>query len=177
MIVSEAARLVDEVGRDGLTLTELAKRFGVAQPSLYKHVDGIEGLHRLLTVKVLRDVGDTLRRAVSGRAGPDALQGVAQAYRAYASNNPGCYTYILRAPVAADDDLEAAAAEVLSVLYDVFAGYGISGDDAVDAARYVRSTLHGFVSLELSGGFAMPRSVDSSYERIVSATSRALAGW
>ncbi len=84
VIVTEAARLVDEGGRDRITLAELAKRFGVAQPSLYKHVTGLEGLHRLLAVKVTREVADTLRRAGTGKAGPDALRAIAKAYRDYA---------------------------------------------------------------------------------------------
>lgn len=177
VIVSEAARLADEVGRDRLTLAELAKRFGVAQPSLYKHVNGLDGLHGLLALKVLREVGDTLRRAGTGKAGSDALSAVAKAYRDYALAHPGCYDYILRAPARGDDDLEAAATEILSVLYDVFAGYGIAGNSAVDAARFVRSMLHGFVSLELGGGFEMPRSVDKSFQRLIAATDQALAGW
>ena len=42
------------------------------------------------------------------------------------------------------------------MLLDVLAGYGIAGeDDAVDAARFVRSTLHGFVGARVGGGFAM----------------------
>jgi AcrR family transcriptional regulator len=177
VVVDEAARLVDEVGRDRLTLAALAKRFGVAQPSLYKHVDGLDGLHGLLAVKVLREVGESLRRAGTGKAGPDALRAVATAYRDYALGHPGCYTYVLRAPAPGDDDLEAAATEILSVLNDVFAGYGITGDVAIDAARFVRSTLHGFVSLELGGGFGMPRSVDHSFQRLVAATDQALAAW
>ena len=68
-----------------------------------------------------------------------------------------------------------AAAEILSVFDDVFAGYGITGADAIDAARFVRSTLHGFVSLELGGGFGMPQSVDASFQRLVAATNLALA--
>lgn len=177
VIVSEAARLADEVGRDRLTLAELAKRFGVAQPSLYKHVDGLDGLQGLLAVKVLREVGDTLRRAGTGKAGSDALRAVAKAYRGYALAHPGCYDYILRAPAPGDDDLEAAAAEILSVLDDVFAGYGITGNRAIDAARFVRSTLHGFVSLELGGGFELRRSVDRSFQRLIAATDQALTGW
>jgi AcrR family transcriptional regulator len=177
VVVSAAATLVDEVGRDRLTLAELAKRFGVTQPSLYKHVDGLDSLEGLLAVKVLREVGDALRRAATGRAGPDALRAIAQAYRDYAVAHPGCYAYILRAPAPDDDDLSEAANEILSVLFDVLAGYGITGDDAIDAARYLRSTLHGFVSLELGGGFAMSRSVDGSFQRLVDATDQALASW
>jgi len=154
-----------------------SKRFGVAQPSPYKHVTGLEGLHRLLAVKVTREVADTLRRAGTGKAGPDALRAIAKAYCDYAKDHPGCYAYLVRAPASGDDDLEEAATEILSVLDAVFAGYGIGGDDAVDAARFLRSTLHGFVSLKLGGGFAMPRPVDQSFERLVTASDQALARW
>ena len=177
LIVAEAARLVDEVGRERLTLSELANRFGVAQPSLYKHVNGLDGLNRLLTIQVLREVGETMRRASTGKAREDAVRALAQAYRAYALAHPGRYAYVLRAPTPGDDALQAAAAEILSVLDDVFTGYGISGSDAIDAARFVRSALHGFVSLELGGGFGMPQSVDSSFDRLVAATNRALSDW
>jgi hypothetical protein len=59
----------------------------------------------------------------------------------------------------------------------VFAGYGITSSSAVDAARFVRSTLHGFVSIELGGGFELPRSVEHSFKRLIAATDRALATW
>ncbi|HEX8489132.1 MAG TPA: TetR family transcriptional regulator, partial [Propionibacteriaceae bacterium] len=72
-MVDEAARLVDEVGRERLTLSELAKRLGVAQPSLYKHVDGLDGLNRLLTIQALSEVGATMRRASTGQAREDAI--------------------------------------------------------------------------------------------------------
>jgi len=35
--------------------------------------------------------------------------------------------------------------------------------------RGMRSLLHGFVSLEMSGGFAMPLEVDKSFQRAVAA--------
>lgn len=177
VVVAEAATLVDDVGREGLTLAELANRFGVAAPSLYKHVNGIDHLQRLLARKVIREVGTTLRQAATGKEGPTALRAVANAYRGYALAHPGRYAYILRAPDAEDDDPTAAATEIVSVLYDIFAGFGIRDDDSLDAVRFVRSTLHGFVSLELVDGFKMAGSVDHSFERLVSATGQALAGW
>lgn len=176
-VVNEAARLLDEAGPERLTLSELAKRFGVAQPSLYKHVDGLDGLNRLLAVLVLREVGETMRRASTGKAGEDAVSALATAYRAYALAHPGRYAYVVRAPTAGDHALEAAAAEILSIFDDVFAGYGITGSDAVDAARFVRSALHGFVSLELGGGFGLPHPADTSFHRLVAATNRALNDW
>jgi AcrR family transcriptional regulator len=176
-VVAEAARLADEVGTDRLTLAALAKRFGVALPSLYKHVKGLDDVHARLAVRVAREVGDTMRRAATGKATADALRSVAAAYRTYAQHHPGGYAYILRAPASDDTEHLAAVEEILDVLYEVFAGYGITGDDAVDAARLVRSCLHGFVSLEVGGGFGMPRSVDRSFDRVVDSLDHALGTW
>jgi AcrR family transcriptional regulator len=177
VVVAEAVRLVDEVGPERLTLAALAQRFGVALPSLYKHVGGLEDLHGRLAVVAARELGTTLRRAATGKSRCDATAAVAAAYRGYARAHPGCYGYLLR-PRPDDEEHALASKEVLDVLYDVLAGYGIQGEeDAVDAARLVRSVLHGWVALETAGGFAMPRSVDRSFDRLVDSLDHALAAW
>lgn len=176
VVVAEAATLVDDVGPDRLTLAALAKRFGVALPSLYKHVRGLDDLHGRLSVVAARELADVLRRAATGTSGADAVRAVATAYRDYARSHPGRYGYLVRARPD-DPAYQAAAREVLDVLNGVFAAYGITGDDAVDAARFARSVLHGFVSLEAGGGFGIPRSVDRSFDRAVSALHDALASW
>jgi AcrR family transcriptional regulator len=177
VVVAEAARMVDEQGAAALTLAGLAQRFGVAQPSLYKHVDGLADVHGRLAVLAATDLAHRLRDAAVGRAGRDATAAVAAAYRDYARRHPGRYGYLLRAHPEDETHLRASG-EVLAVLYGVLNGYGISGASAaVDAARFVRSVLHGFVSLENAGGFAMDRSVDDSFARIVGSLDRALRGW
>jgi AcrR family transcriptional regulator len=177
IVVAEAAKLVDEVGPDRLTLAALAKRFGVAQPSLYKHVDGLDSVHRRLAVLTANELSDAMRKVATGKAGADVLRAIAGAYRDYARDHPGRYAYVLRAPSADDTELAEAATNLLSIFYAVFAGYRITGEDAVDAARFVRSGLHGFVSLELCGGFGIPQSVDRSFERLVDALDKALTDW
>jgi AcrR family transcriptional regulator len=177
VVVAEAVRLVDEVGPERLTLAALAQRFGVALPSLYKHVGGLEDLHGRLAVVAARDLGAALRRAATGKAGADATAAIAAAYRRYAGEHPGCYGYLLR-PRVGDAEHARASREILDVLNDVLAGYGIDRDeDLVDAARLLRSLLHGWVALETGGGFAMARSVDRSFERLVRALDAALCDW
>jgi hypothetical protein len=56
-------------------------------------------------------------------------------------------------------------------------GYGLGGDDAVDAIRAFRAALHGFVSLEASHGFGFSASVDRSFDRLVHALVRAFSIW
>jgi AcrR family transcriptional regulator len=177
VLVAEAARLVDTDGADKLTLAALAQRFGVAQPSLYKHVAGLDDLHSRLAVLATRDLGGTMRRAASGRSGRDAVRAVAAAYRDYARQHPGSYSYLLRARPG-DPAHAGAAQEVIGVLADVLAGYRVVDDDAVvDAIRFLRSVLHGFVTLEAAGGFAMARPADATFDVLVDAIDHALSTW
>lgn len=177
VVVAEAAQLVDDEGPGALTLSALATRFHVAQPSLYKHVGGLEDLHGRLASLTARELASTLRRAVSGQSGAGATAAAATAYRRYAREHPGRYSYLLR-PRPDDEEHTRASGEVLEVLYAVLSGYGVTDpDDLVDAARFLRSVLHGFASLETLGGFAMARSVDRSFESTVTAVDAALSAW
>ena len=177
VVVAEAARLVDADGAGALTLAALATRFGVAQPSLYKHVGGLEDLHGRLALLAARDLAATLRRAVGGRSRRDAVAAAAAAYRDYARLHPGTYAYLLR-PRAGDAAQAEAARDILEVLAAVLASYGIESEDAqVDALRFLRSSLHGFVALETGGGFAMTRPVEASFDAMVAALDHSFAAW
>ena len=59
----------------------------------------------------------------------------------------------------------------------VLAGYGLSGDDAIDATRALRASLHGFVTLETGGGFGLPLDVDRRFGRMVDGFDTVLRGW
>jgi AcrR family transcriptional regulator len=176
-VVEEAGAVADAGGLERLTLAAVAERFGVAIPSLYKHVDGLDGLRRDLAVLAVRELTAALSRAAVGRAGRDALHGIAGAYRAYATAHPGRYAATVRAPAPGDAEHQAAAEDALAVFRAVLAGYGISGPDAIDAIRGLRAALHGFVALEAAGGFGLPQSVDASYHRLVDALDAALTAW
>jgi AcrR family transcriptional regulator len=177
VVVSEAAGVADEVGLDRLTMSAIADRVGVAVPSLYKHVDGIDALLSHLAVHAVDDLGAVLANATVGRSRTDALRSMAKAYRAYATEHPGCYAATVRAPEPGDTDHVEATAKVLHIVEAVLAGYGIRGDDAIDAARALRSSLHGFVSLEAAGGFGLPRRIDRSFDRLIDSLDVALTGW
>jgi len=176
-VIAEAERLADEVGLDRLTLAALAARLGVRQPSLYKHIDGLEALRRGLAVRAKRELAAVLARAAVGRERGEAIAAIAHAYRAWAHAHPGRYLAAQRAPAAGDTEDEVASLAVVSVATDVLAGYRLHGDDAIDATRALRAALHGFIAIEAAGGFGLPLDVDRSYERLVGALAHALAGW
>jgi Tetracyclin repressor-like, C-terminal domain len=56
----------------------------------------------------------------------------------------------------------------------VLRGYGLEGDDAIHAARSVRATLHGFVTLEMQDGFGIPLDLDESFKRLIKVLDRGL---
>ena len=173
-VVELGAQLADEVGFDRLTLAGVAARVGVRLPSLYKHVGGLDDLHREVAVLAGGEVAQELRTAAVGLAGGDALRALAVAYRAYARAHPGRYAAAQRAPAPDDDEHARAASAVVEVVFAVLRGYGLAGEELVHATRILRSSLHGFVALEAAGGFGLPESVDETFARLVEGLDTAL---
>jgi AcrR family transcriptional regulator len=176
-VIAEAADVADEVGWDRLTLAGLADRLGVAVPSLYKHVEGLDALRREVAVASVRELGDALASAISGSTRQTAFRALADAYRGFARAHPGRYASTVRAPDPDDEDAVRASEGVLETVLGVMAGYGLQGADAIDATRAVRAALHGFVSLEAAGGFGLPQDVDRSFDRLVDLLGTALGTW
>jgi AcrR family transcriptional regulator len=176
-VVETAETLADEVGLADVSLARIAGRLDVKVPSLYKHIAGLDALHSLVEAKAKAELGEVMARAAVGRASGDAVDALADAYRAWAKRHPGRYSATLKAPDPDDEAALAASDSAVRVVYDALAGYGLSGDDAIDATRALRAALHGFVALEAVGGFGLPRDVDRSFRRLVGALKRALSNW
>ena len=175
VIAADAAELADENGWDQLTLAAVAARFGVRQPSLYKHVASLAELRRDVSVLSGRELHEVLTAAAVGRSGADALAAMAQAYRTFAKEHPGRYAACVVAPLPQDTEYQQVAAAVVQIVSAVLAGYGLAGDDAIHAIRGLRALMHGFVSLEVVGGFALPQDLDESYRRLIDGFAQSLA--
>jgi len=177
VVVAEAARLADEVSLPAVTLASVAKRFGVALPSLYKHVSGLDALLQKVSAVATAELADDVVAAAAGRARGDAVRAVAAAYRGYARRHPGRYPATQRVPDPADPAHVAAGERLVDTVFAILRGYGLLGDDLVDAARTLRSALHGFVMLETGGGFGLPRDVDRSFDRLVATLEAGFEHW
>lgn len=176
-VVNAAVGLVDEQGPGALTLAAVARRTGVATPSLYKHVRSVEALRQKVSAQVTAELASVLSAAIAGRSGEDAVRSLAHAYRDYALSHPGRYSLTQRVPDAQDPEHLAASERAVQAVLAALRGYGLSGDEAIHATRVARSALHGFVVLEIDGGFALPQDVESSFERCVSALHVSLRNW
>jgi len=172
-VIDAACALADREGLDAVTLGRLAGELGVRPPSLYNHVAGLDGVRRGIALRALDEMGDALQSAAVGRSGVDALRATAHAMRAYATAHPGCYAAAQRA-YPDDPELGPVGERVVGVFVAVLRAWDLEGDDAIHAVRIMRSALHGFVALELSGGFGLPLDLDETYDRLVDALAKGL---
>ena len=102
---------------------------------------------------------------------------LAIAYRDYARTHPGTYEALQHSRDLADDDeAQAAGDEVVRVALAALRGYPAKGDEAIHAVRLIRIALHGFVSLEAAGGFAMNLSADDTFERLLALLDLGMKG-
>jgi AcrR family transcriptional regulator len=176
-VVEAALELIDESGPGALTLAAVARRTGVATPSLYKHVSSLDALQQKVSARVTAELANVLANAIGGRSGEDAVRSLAHAYRDYALSHPGRYPLTQRVPDPRDPEHLAASERAVQAVFAALRGYGLAGDDAIDATRMSRSALHGFVSLEIDDGFGLPQDVGHSFECLVSALNVSLRNW
>jgi len=173
-----ALEVVDAGGPTGftdLTLAAVATRAGVAVPSLYKHVAGLPELRLDVAATCVADFAKALTAARDDalRDGADptrALRAMAHATRAYALERPGRYQAVQGGGWPADPSANAvrqAALRAVDALTGAVAAAGVPPERQIDAVRAFRAGLHGFVALELGGGFGMPQDVEESFGYLV----------
>ncbi|MFJ8748059.1 TetR/AcrR family transcriptional regulator [Streptomyces sp. NPDC102441] len=173
------AELADEVGLEQVTMSQVARRLGVKDASLYTHVRGLEDLRGRIALLAADEKTIGIAEATAGRAGRDALIAFAGAWRQYAHTHPGRYT-ATQTPIRIDPELAAEAPgprRAVQLTYGMLRGYGLAEPDLTDAVRLLRSTFHGFVALEAAGGFTHGRSPQRSWDRSLDALHTLLEHW
>lgn len=169
-VVQVAADLINAEGQGALSLGRLAKELGIRTPSLYNHVDGLPGLMRELSILNARNLADRLSEAAIGQSGSEAVRAMMQTMRAYIKEYPGLYLSTVRASGTQPEavpELEQEEARSVKVGMAVMASFGLEENDAIHALRGLRSFVHGFATLEISGGFGIPLDLDESFSRLV----------
>ncbi|GAA5050082.1 TetR/AcrR family transcriptional regulator [Nocardia callitridis] len=174
-IVTAAADLADEIGFDNVTMSALAKQFGVKDASLYSHVAGMTDLRARVAEAATAEKSELIVSAVVGRAGRDALTAYAHAWRDYALRHPGRYAATQHVVPGATGTPSAFRA--VELMHGMLREYRLAEPALTDAVRLLRSTFHGYVDLEASGAFQHSRDPGASWDRIIDTLHRALEHW
>ena len=160
-----------------MTLSELARRFEVKVASLYSHLKNSQDLKTRIALLALEEMADRAAEAVAGRAGKDALGALANVYRDYAREHPGRYA---AAQFRLDPETAAASAGVrhARMTRAILRGYDLAEPDQTHAVRLLGSVFHGYVSLELGGGFSHSApDTQETWTRTLDALDVLLRNW
>lgn len=176
-LTEAGAALADEVGLEQVTLSALAREFGVRVPSLYSHVRSTRDLRTRITLLALAELADRATDALAGRAGKDALVALGNVYRDYAHEHPGRYA---AAQLRLDPETAAASAGVVHarLIRALLRGYELTEPDQTHAVRLLGSVFHGYVTQETGGSFdhSAP-GTQETWERVLDAVDSLLRHW
>ncbi|MGA5117658.1 TetR/AcrR family transcriptional regulator [Streptomyces pseudogriseolus] len=176
-LTAAGAELADEVGFDQVTVSELARRFDVKVASLYSHVKNSHDLKTRIALLALEELADRAADALAGRAGKDALVALANVYRDYAREHPGRYA---AAQYRLDPETAMAGAGVRHsrMTRALLRGYDLDEPDQTHAVRLLGSVFHGYVSIEMGGGFdhSAP-DTQETWSRVLDALDVLLRTW
>lgn len=175
-VVAAAGEIADRDGLDALSLASVASSLGVRPPSLYSNVDGLAGLRRQLSIHASGLLTIELTDCVEGLESTQALRAIAEQLRSLAHRHPGLYDSFLPAPTPEQDPgVAAALARPAGVVGSVLAEMGVDPTTMVPLMRALRASVHGFVDLELRGGFGLPDDIDDSFITTVDPVIDAIA--
>jgi hypothetical protein len=96
--------------------------------------------------------------------------------RSFAHRHPGLNDSLLPAPTQDDDpEVAAALAESVTVVASVLTAMGVDPITVIPLIRALRASVHGFVDLELRGGFGLPDDIDDSFTTTINLVIEAIA--
>ncbi|MBG0826398.1 TetR/AcrR family transcriptional regulator [Planomonospora sp. ID67723] len=160
-IASAARELLEEEGRDALTMRALADRLGIRAPSLYKHFPDKAAVEAALIEQGLAEMGAVLHAALEGTAPSEAADGtgaigaVLRAYRAAALARPRLYRLTTSGPLARER-LAPGLEEWSGTPFFLAAGEPY-------LAQALWSFAHGMVILELDGRYPDGSDLDRTW--------------
>ncbi|WP_141433812.1 TetR/AcrR family transcriptional regulator [Bacillus sp. 03113] len=167
-ILAAATEIVDTDGVYSLTLATLAKKLKIRPPSLYNHVDGLQGLQKALAIYGLEELYKVLSHAAIGRSKDDAVHAMSKAYINFARVHPGLYEATLWANTdLSSTEFQSIGPKIVDLVIRVLNAYELEDEESVHAARGLRSILHGFASLEQKKGFGIPLDLDVSIRLLI----------
>lgn len=169
-IVEKSIELIEETGDEQISLRKLASSLNVKAASLYNHVNGLEEIKTAIGLRAIDMLNSALAEGVSGKERDEAIKAAAEAYRSFAKDHTGIYRTIMEVPAKGGSILNKEWPHSFRPLLDIIETYKIIETDKIDFFRYLRSAIHGFVSLEKSGFLKDPRiTTEKSFANMIMA--------
>ncbi|MGX9136369.1 TetR/AcrR family transcriptional regulator [Rummeliibacillus sp. JY-2-4R] len=166
-ILLKTTELVDAKGLDKLSFSLLAKELQIRPPSLYNHVNSLAQLRQSLAICGLKKLYEYMTHAAIGKSGDEAIRSISHAHVQFVRNHPGLYEATTRFPDKEDKELQHQQQLIVELVTKVLAFYNLQEEMEIHTVRGLRSILHGFTSIEQSGGFEIPLDIDQSFTILI----------
>ncbi|RED65597.1 TetR-like C-terminal domain-containing protein [Cohnella lupini] len=167
IVIAAAADIADRNGWDQITLANVAGQLGIKTPSLYNHVDGLPDLRLKLSLHAHRLLENRLNDAAIGQSGKQALIEIGKTYVQFVRLHPGLYEAIIRLNDSNHPGLEESKTNILNLFIRLMKPLGVPQEETTHAIRGLRSLVHGFASLESTGGFQMKEDLMESISKAI----------
>jgi AcrR family transcriptional regulator len=162
-IVAAARKLVEQRGRDGFTMNDVARAVGVRTPSLYGRFADRATLLAAVELELWHELERALAAAPRSSSPVRTLTAQARAYRSFARAHPRAYALMYETEAErSKEGVRARAAALAPTLPSLVALVGEA--QALAAARVLTPFLHGFVSMENNGAFRLGGGLEEAFE-------------
>jgi AcrR family transcriptional regulator len=166
-IVAAARALLEEEGREALSMRRLAERLGIRAPSIYKHLPDKQALENALISAGFEQQAAAFEAALADA--DDPIGAIATVYRAFARRHPHLYRLMTGRPLDRAGLVPGAEQRAAAPVYEAF------GRDR-DLARAAWAFAHGMTILELDDRFPPDADLDAAWKRGLDALRTATAG-
>jgi AcrR family transcriptional regulator len=167
VIERAATEVFAEHGYANASIDEIARRSGVSAPVVYDHFDSKEDLYRRLLERQRDDLVAFWSERLPLPSGPDALEGLIDAYYAYVEDHPFAYRMYFRD--TAHRDIQQQGVTMLAALLATVPGFEDADQATLEMATEVLRT--GLIGLALW----WQEHPDVSRAQVVRAAIRALS--
>jgi AcrR family transcriptional regulator len=154
-----AVAIMEEAGVGGLSMSEIARRLGMRQPSLYKYFPSLHAVYDALFARGLEHSGAAVQEAVAaGPRGVVSIRAAARALVRWSVENPALAQLLYWRPVpgfAPTAATFAASVRMMDQLRGAFAVAARAGElhpraASTEAARLFTIVLSGLVSQQMA---------------------------
>jgi AcrR family transcriptional regulator len=188
-VLDAAPAILAELGVDGLTLREAARRVGVNHRAVYRHFEDKRAVLAAVAEEGYQALSHEMRQAIerSGATTPaDRLVALCEGFVRFARREAARYQVMFGPRLNEDDRFPTLEAAIRATLRIVSAELKLAGPDTPSVARRdagiaLWSAVHGFASLHLSGRVPLSdrhvtRYVDTVMRPVVLGVIDALRG-
>ncbi|MBB6735708.1 TetR/AcrR family transcriptional regulator [Cohnella zeiphila] len=168
-IVNAALELANEIGVRELTFPKLAEKLGIKYPSLYNHYPNVEELRADMAARLFGLLNEEVGRSLIGKTKGAAVTVYATAYRKLALTYRGSYELLNSIPRTNNEPLIEESSIHGTMLKQILESFELDRTALINRSRFLRSAIHGFISLQMLGFLQAEREVttEESFQNMI----------